>query len=407
MTALVLSLREGTTLADAGAGQVRIQAEGTGVTLKGLTAGVREALHCLANGGAYEDDLAERVEQRDGTSGLINFYYYLQQLSRRRLLLRSAFSSDRPLATLVPASASFSYPGRSTTPDQSYVLSRFAYLRAEHGEMLLESPLAHAYVRLHDVRVAGLVHALARPGRPSELAEAVPELSSRDAALFLELLLNADLIGEADEAGVCATDRSPALQSWEFHDLLFHARSRVGRHPYPVGGTFRFAGRLVPPPALTAVQGEESLALHRPDLEHLLQHDPPFAHVLESRRSIREYAERPISAQQLGEFLYRVGRVRQRTEMDVPTPHGPVRLELASRPYPAGGALYELELYVAVNACEGLTPGLYQTMYLAATAMGLAPCALGCGNADAFVRAAGTDYCAETSVGEFLLGSLP
>src|SRR5262249_31393390 len=50
---------------------------------------------------------------------------------------------------------------------------------------------------------------------------------------------------------------------------------------------------------------------------------------------------------------------------------------------------------------------LYQTMYLVATAMGLAPCALGGGNADLFAAAAGTDYCAESSVGEFMLGSAP
>ena len=49
---------------------------------------------------------------------------------------------------------------------------------------------------------------------------------------------------------------------------------------------------------------------------------------------------------------------------------------------------------------------IYQTMYLTATAMGLAPCAIGGGDADLFARAAGTDYYAETSVGEFLLGSL-
>jgi ribosomal protein S12 methylthiotransferase accessory factor len=36
---------------------------------------------------------------------------------------------------------------------------------------------------------------------------------------------------------------------------------------------------------------------------------------------------------------------------------------------------------------------------------GLAPCAIGGGDADLFDRAAGTDYCAETSVGEFLLGN--
>jgi SagB-type dehydrogenase family enzyme len=150
-------------------------------------------------------------------------------------------------------------------------------------------------------------------------------------------------------------------------------------------------------------------------------------------------------------------------------------MEFASRQYPAGGGLYELEFYAAVNVCASLDPGLYhydparhrltrlcgrtaevegllrdaaestaiaqdnlqvllilaarfprlawkyesiayaltlkhvgvvfQTMYLASTAMGLAPCALGGGDADLFARAAGTNYCAETSVGEFLLGS--
>jgi hypothetical protein len=37
--------------------------------------------------------------------------------------------------------------------------------------------------------------------------------------------------------------------------------------------------------------------------------------------------------------------------------------------------------------------------------MGLGPCAVGGGDADLFARAAGTDYRAETSVGEFLVGS--
>jgi hypothetical protein len=46
-------------------------------------------------------------------------------------------------------------------------------------------------------------------------------------------------------------------------------------------------------------------------------------------------------------------------------------------------------------------------MYLVATAMGLAPCGVGGGDSDSFAWAAGTDYFAETSVGEFLLGSLP
>jgi len=48
---------------------------------------------------------------------------------------------------------------------------------------------------------------------------------------------------------------------------------------------------------------------------------------------------------------------------------------------------------------------LYQTMYLVATAMDLAPCALGAGHADWLCQAAGLNYLEESSVGEFLLGS--
>lgn len=44
-------------------------------------------------------------------------------------------------------------------------------------------------------------------------------------------------------------------------------------------------------------------------------------------------------------------------------------------------------------------------MYLVATAMEFAPCALGGGDSDLFVRAAGLEYTVESSVGEFVLGS--
>jgi SagB-type dehydrogenase family enzyme len=228
---------------------------------------------------------------------------------------------------------------------------------------------------------------------------------------------------------------------------------------------------------LKTVSSIDSVPLYKPDLERLEDEDPSFAKVQEARRSIREYADRTITGRQLGEFLYRVGRVADYWAVEVATSGGVARVESAVRPYPTGGALYELELYVAINACDGLPTGfyyydpqyhrldrlggttswaqkllsdaaqtarippeklqvliiiaarfgrvswkyssvayglilkdvgvLYQTMYLAATAMGLAPCALGSGDSDAFALAANTDYYAETSVGEFLLGSKP
>jgi SagB-type dehydrogenase family enzyme len=48
---------------------------------------------------------------------------------------------------------------------------------------------------------------------------------------------------------------------------------------------------------------------------------------------------------------------------------------------------------------------LMQTMYLVATAMGLAPCAIGSGDAAVFARATGLDPLAESSVGEFALST--
>jgi SagB-type dehydrogenase family enzyme len=50
---------------------------------------------------------------------------------------------------------------------------------------------------------------------------------------------------------------------------------------------------------------------------------------------------------------------------------------------------------------------LYQTCYLVATAMGLAPCALGGGDSALAAQAIGADPYEEGSVGDFALGSLP
>ncbi|HNY11783.1 MAG TPA: SagB family peptide dehydrogenase, partial [Candidatus Wallbacteria bacterium] len=48
---------------------------------------------------------------------------------------------------------------------------------------------------------------------------------------------------------------------------------------------------------------------------------------------------------------------------------------------------------------------VYQNMYLVATAMDLAPCALGNGESDVICKAAGLDYISESAVGEFILGN--
>jgi SagB-type dehydrogenase family enzyme len=467
---LVLSWREGVSARAADDGTFVVEGPGGRVSLRQAAPALREALARLDPPGEDEARLAE-VAAAGGGVTLARWYYYVEHLARRGLLCHAAHADGRRLATLVVIAPAFvARPGRLTVGCR-YVLSRFACLRREGSEAVVESPLAHARVVLNDCRAASLVAALAAPATAVELAERVGALPADAVAGVVALLLRAGMLGEAG-----AEDEDAALQTWAFHDLLFHARSRRGRSDAPYGGTYRLAGRLPPPPALKPSPAGAVHELERPDLERLQRDDPPLARVQERRCSAREFdGDRPITDRQLGEFLFRVARVRDRREVEVPTGHGPVRMEFASRPYPAGGGLYELEVYAAVRACANLAPGLYhhdpaghrlirlsgptpevaallrdaaestgaaednlqvllvlaarfprvawkyesiayaltlkhvgvlyQTMYLAATAMGLAACAVGGGDADLFARAAGTDYYAETSVGEFLLGS--
>jgi SagB-type dehydrogenase family enzyme len=209
---------------------------------------------------------------------------------------------------------------------------------------------------------------------------------------------------------------------------------------------------------------DRRIELFRPDLDALASEDLPFTRVLETRRSRRRHGDPPISLQQLGEFLYRSARIQHMVE-DAgvsfrPSPAGGAiheleiyalvtrctGLEPGSYHYdPAAHRLtvldgkpayvkavldmaaitaqldeppqvllvytarfqrmqlkYESMAYAATLKHVG---ALFQTMYLVATAMGLAPCALGGGHADLFARAVGLDPYAEASVGEFILGS--
>jgi oxazoline/thiazoline dehydrogenase len=403
--------------------------------------GLRAAVETLAAGGAAEEELIRRVREADGAAGLLRFHQLLADLDANRLLCRGT-----ALVTVVPFSRA-APPARGSAPEGPLALSRFAYLRREGGSLIAESPLAHSYLLFHGEGGLRLLATLANPTDPAGLED--------EARLSLDLLWEAGFLAAEEE--------DPDLRQWEFHDLLFHARSRSGRHRNPYGGTFPYLGKIDPPPALKPAMAAETVDLFRPDIERLMREDPPFTQVIEERRSRRSPGERPLTVDELGEFLYRSSRLRKVTAT--------ATHEISDRAYPGGGAVHELEIYPVASRCEGLDPGLYhyapgdhrlervsgmtpearalveaagrmmdaeapdvllvlaarfqrvtwkyrsmayagilknvgalyQTLYLVATAMGLSACALGGGDSDLFARAAGTRYTTETSVGEFSL----
>jgi SagB-type dehydrogenase family enzyme len=465
--AYVLSFAKGVTVIRPSTDRIVIQMPITSreCTFKGLSPGLSQAINVLSSTGATENELASLVEELDGANALTRLYYYLFTFAERRILSYGISCGDQQFATLAPASASFCFSPVPVGPQSRYTLSRFAYLHRDREDMILESPLSHGKITLHGSAAAGVTAELAKAQTLGSLCGPLQSVPRDAVALFLEMLLGAGFVSELkpDEPYL---GESEVLAQWDFHDMLFHARSRLGRHSNPYGGTYRFRNRIKPLPAIKEFDAEDTIDLPRPDMSLLELQDSPFSQVLEERRSIREYGERPITALQLGEFLYRSARVKELTKMEFQ--------DISRRPYPGGGAIYELELYLNVRWCGNVLPGLYhycpnkhrlekisgptgaidallkdaarsaglaekpqilvtitarfqrlswkydavaysvllknvgvlyQTLYLVATAMNLAPCALGGGDSDLFARAAGLEYWEETSVGEFLLGS--
>ena len=89
--------------------------------------------------------------------------------------------------------------------------------------------------------------------------------------------------------------------------------------------------------------------------------------MLERRRSERQYDEsRPISLRDLGALFDRAARIRSKQNIQVGNFMGRTTgFEVTRRPYPNGGASYELEIYPIVDRCDGLESGMYH--YDAAT----------------------------------------
>lgn len=462
---LALSLVPGITLTEKSEGDAVLSTPRAGhLPLKGLTPSLLAAFRRLIATEVAEEELDEEIMQAEGLIALTRFHYYLRQIARLGVITHRVLSDGRVLATSIPISQDYGFNLRDSSPEQKYQFSRFALCRREGQMMLIESPLSPAQITLHDASLFYIVADLAMPKQISELAQARGELPEEVVRHIVKLLLNASFLTAIAEDGT-AQEETTILRQWEFHDLLFHTRSRLGRHQNPFGGTYRFLDSIEPLPAIKPPTNRPTIELYRPDIDALKQADVPFTRALEERRSIRTYRDEPLTEKQLGEFLYRTARERRRMNDKYQ--------ELSSRPYPNGGSLCELELYPIINKCQGLPRGvfhyrprehqlslcaepelnmekllhmasitgtapdlqvliiisarfqramwkyqsmayalilknvgvLFQTMYLVATAMGLAPCALGGGDSDLFSKLIGTDYFSETSVGEFILGS--
>lgn len=120
---------------------------------------------------------------------------------------------------------------------------------------------------------------------------------------------------------------------------LFQKETKYTRRNVPAG----MMGGVYPPQPYKRYEHAPVLPLPDP----LTEGGRPLWEAVRRRRSVRRYAERPLTVPELSQLLWATQGI---------TAH---RGGYALRSAPSAGALYAVETYLVVNALEGVEPGAY------------------------------------------------
>jgi len=278
----------------------------------------------------------------------------IRQLARRGLVEYHLTRDGTELAVIEPQTSDYWPQAPKLDDAATIVLSRFAYLRRRGTELVLESPRAAALFCIRDVAIASLLATLAMPQKISR----IKRQQGFPGPALLALLLDCHIVVEVDAARrdtLRQAEGDDNLVLWDFHDLLFHTRSTEGRQANPLGGLYPHTGLIAPLPAVRPAWPGKTIKLPRVD-----RNASPFAQLLHGRHSTREFDDRkPVTFAELSTFLGGVARIKSKWSSPLEFADGGPDIEYSSRPYPAAGSAYELELYLAVANCDGLARGFY------------------------------------------------
>ena len=238
------------------------------------------------------------------------------------------------------------------------VLSRFAYLRRRGNEMILESPRAGALFRICNPKIAAALTLLTTP-------QTINKLRRQDGFPGTELfalLLDCQILFRIDSTtsdGLRADEGDDHLVLWDFHDLLFHTHSAEGRQATPLGGLYPYAGVMPPPPAVRASWPGQQIDLPKP-LALVDGATSPFIELMRARHSTRGFDDaNPITLAELSQFLDGAARIQLKWQSTIDQADEGPSIDYTTRPYPAAGSSYELELYLTIANCRGLARGFY------------------------------------------------
>ncbi len=330
------------------------------------------ALVSFASDGPTPDREIELLVRRLAQRGLVEYRF-------------GRAGDDKDLFVIEPQASDY-WPRIPEIGDaEKLVLSRFAYLRRRGNAMVLELPRAGALFRLGDPDIAAAIATLSVPRQLKQLRR---QDGFQDVTL-LALLVDCAMVfrTDADEGdNPRASEGDDNLVLWDFHDLLFHIHSTEGRQASPIGGLYPYADVMPPPPAVRSSWPGTTIDLGK--LSTAAPETPsPLAKLMQARHSTRDFDDKqPITLTELAQFLDGAARVLTKwtSTVDLGDGSGPA-VDYTSRPYPAAGSAYELELYLAVANCDGLARGFY---HYDADAHALAPIAARPHEVDALLASA-------------------
>lgn len=342
------------TLEARAGGEIAACFEGYAVGLGTFGAGTAERAQKLRAG------LPLKAFESGGRAGDKEIELLVRRLARRGLLeyrLGGARDGDDFLV-IEPQAADYWPQTPPLDNADTLALSRFAYMRRRGDELVLESPRSGALFRVCDPTIASFIATLATPRQVKTLRRQ----AGFPGIALLALLVDCRILFKLDAAG----DDGPRMAEgdhdlvlWDFHDLLFHARSTEGRHANPLGGVYPYAGAIAPLPAVRPRWPGKKIDLDKAAAA-AAHPNSPVATLLRRRHSTRSFDDqRPITLAELAQFLDGAARVLAMVKDQAGPQQGIPPDTHTARPYPSAGASHELELYLTVNACEGLARGFY------------------------------------------------
>lgn len=255
---------------------------------------------------------------------------------------------------------------RSEIPDQKFSLSRFATINREGDEIVLTRPMKDKRFIIKMGTADRLIFLLLSGTSLLEIESHFSTDKQEGVYLMLGLLLAEEFLVSYDKNAQMPSrleEGSDVDTQWDVADLNLHSSSRLGYHFGEFGGGFPFVNLIEPRPSVRPIPAGKQIDLYRPNIEDLIAHDAPLTQVQMQRMSVRQYNEdKPISLKQIGEFLYRTARVTFESDVEVTNIKDETQktnMGLAWRPYPTGGASYELEIYLTVDRATDLEAGFY------------------------------------------------